>query len=432
MQEGEVVLRRAAGELELVGIVLVREEGAEIEESRRVTLPVESGGGAVVPPRLRDVPVGEDQPSRLNEEPRPVVLDGVDGALALRSQDGGHVVPGVVVRPFLVPQRPSAGVVEGVGPLDEAHAPAVLLDDLLPHRALGLQAGDALLRRPQLVAQGLDLARGGAGQLRAQVLLARAVVLDALLQRAALGVRAPALGVHALLQRAPLRVHLAHGLAQRRDLGLEAAVLAPGPAEQQGGQDPRRRHRAAEGPAAAGHRAQDQGVRDRSREGRLDGNGQQRLVRARPRERRQPIPLEAQPGTVGSQGDDVAGPQDGLLHELPREERSLRGSAVEEYHRAVALEHDGVAGGDGGHLDVGVGVGADGGGKAGQPGRLARARTAHVGEADAVHVSEDVEARGRTERAPRERRAGATVRGRPTAPPPNARRSAVRPGPGRS
>ena len=32
---------------------------------------VESGGGAVVPPRLRDVPVGEDQPSRLNEEPRP-------------------------------------------------------------------------------------------------------------------------------------------------------------------------------------------------------------------------------------------------------------------------------------------------------------------------------------------------------------------------
>src|SRR4029079_5549893 len=110
----------------------------------------------------------------------------------------------------LVPERASARVVERVGALDQAHPAAVLLDDLLARGPLRLQAGDALARRAQLVAQALHVARGGAGQLRAQVLLARTVVLDALLECAALGVRPPAIRIHALLERAPLRVHLAH------------------------------------------------------------------------------------------------------------------------------------------------------------------------------------------------------------------------------
>ena len=136
------------------------------------------------------MPVGEDEAPRLHEEAGAVVLDGVDRALALRGEDGGGVVGrGVVVRALLVAERPAARVVEGVRALDEAHAAAVLLDDLLARRPLRLQARDARARRSQLVAQGLHLAGGGVGQLRAQVLFPRPVVLDALLERAALRVR---------------------------------------------------------------------------------------------------------------------------------------------------------------------------------------------------------------------------------------------------
>src|SRR6185503_21104396 len=179
----------------------------------------------------------------------------VDRALAVRSEDRGKVVRGVVVRALLVAERPAARVVERVRALDEAHAAAVLLDDLLPRRALRLQAGDALAGRAQLVAEGLHLSRRRSRQPRAQVLLARPVLLDALLEGAALGVGTAPLRVHALLERAPLRVHFSHRLAQGEELPLEAAVLAPGPAQQARGHDGRRHHRAAEGPAALRHRA---------------------------------------------------------------------------------------------------------------------------------------------------------------------------------
>jgi hypothetical protein len=53
--------------------------------------------------------VREHEASRLNEEARAVVLDGMDRALALGGEDGGEVVGGVVVRALLVAEgRPPA------------------------------------------------------------------------------------------------------------------------------------------------------------------------------------------------------------------------------------------------------------------------------------------------------------------------------------
>ena len=331
------------------------------------------------------MPVGEHEAARLHQEPRAVVLDGVDGPVALRREHGGAVGGGVSLLVLLVAQRAAARVVERVGALDEAHPAAVLLDDLLARRPLALQGGDALARVSELVAQRLHLARRRVRQPPLELLLPRAVVLDALLEGVALRLPTVTLGVHPLLEGPALRLCPAHGLPQRPQLRPEAPVLAPGPSQEQEAQHGRRHHHAAEGAAGLGHRAQDHGLGEARRRSR-GGNGQERPARMGEGGGRA-VPLEAQARPLHSQLDDVSRPQHRLLHELAGQVGALRRSAVEQDDLALAFEHHRMAGGGGGHHHVRLGVGADGGGKPGQPGRLTRARTRQVHEADALHLS---------------------------------------------
>ena len=328
------------------------------------------------------------------------------GPVALRREDGRLASVGrVVVRALLVAEGPSARVVEGVGALDEAHAPAVLLDDLLARRALRLQALDALAGRVRARRAGSGprprrprpAFRGGPPRATGSPRCAAPACL-----RSASPRRRSASTRCSRARRSTSTV--AHRFAQGEELGPEAAVLVPGPGQEKRRHQRRRHHRAPEGPAALGHRAQDQGLgggRERGGgAGRgLDGHGEQGRVRASAsaaagrcsKRRRGP----SRPRAMTSPGAE-----DRLLDHLAGQEGPLRGAAVEQDHHSVALEDHGVAGSGGLEADVRVRIGADGGGKRGAATPSPRPPSAHVGEADAGHLSRGGPARERARTRP--------------------------------